>query len=61
MRISIMVGGSSSRPDTLKQTGSAANLDNPLADGAGHTRVTQRTALAMLTPKRLAAGDTRIG
>ena len=37
MRISIMVGGSSSRPDTLKQTGSAANLDNPLADGAGHT------------------------
>jgi hypothetical protein len=37
VRISIMVGGSSSRPDTLKQTGSAANLDNPLADGAGHT------------------------
>ena len=36
MRISIMAG-SSSRPDTLKQTGSGANLDNPLADGAGHT------------------------
>ena len=29
MRISIMAGGSSSRPDTLKQTGSAANLDKP--------------------------------
>ena len=27
MRISIMAGGSSSRPDTLMQTGSAANLD----------------------------------
>jgi hypothetical protein len=37
VRISIMAGGSSSRPDTLKQTGSAANLDKPLADGAGHT------------------------
>ena len=37
MRISITAGGSSSRPDTLKQTGSAANLDKPLADGAGHT------------------------
>ena len=29
MRISIMAGGSSSRPDTLMQTGSAANLDKP--------------------------------
>ena len=37
MRISIMAGGSSSRPDTLTQTGSAADLDKPLADGAGHT------------------------
>jgi hypothetical protein len=29
VRISIMAGGSSSRPDTLMQTGSAANLDKP--------------------------------
>ena len=29
MRISIMAGGSSSRPDTWMQTGSAANLDKP--------------------------------
>ena len=29
MRISIMAGGSSSRPDTLMQNGSAANLDKP--------------------------------
>jgi hypothetical protein len=35
-----MAGGSSSRPDTLMQTGSAANLDKPLADGAGHTFLT---------------------
>jgi D-alanyl-D-alanine carboxypeptidase len=28
-----MAGGSSSRPDTLKQTGSAANFDNPLQTG----------------------------
>jgi hypothetical protein len=42
VRISIMAGGSSSRPDTLKQTGSAANLDKPLADGAGHTFFVER-------------------
>src|SRR5580693_6733371 len=39
-----MAGGSSSRPDTLKQTGSAANLDKPLADGAGHTFYEDRSA-----------------
>src|SRR6516225_9395803 len=36
-RISILAGGCSSRPDTLKQTDQPAISANPLADGAGHT------------------------
>ena len=54
MRISIMAGGSSSRPDTLKQTGSAANLDKPLADGAGHT-------FLKLGPLRISQRDSEAG
>ena len=37
MRISIMAGGSSSRPDTLTQTEQQPVSEKPLADGAGHT------------------------
>ena len=37
MRISIMAGVSSSRPDTLTQTEQQPISKNPLADGAGHT------------------------
>src|SRR5271165_496849 len=36
-RISILAGGCSSRPDTLKQTDQPPSSTNPLADGAGHT------------------------
>jgi hypothetical protein len=35
VRISIMAGGSSSRPDTLMQTGSAANLDKTPCERGG--------------------------